>query len=297
MNASEGHASHEDGRDVDITTANKRAANVKGDPAFSTELGKMFIDTGVIDVIFYNDYEVIDAVNAYAKEKGLPARMEFWPNHFDHFHVRVLEKFALEKVADSPPPLPPQAPPPTPTPTPLQTVAPATEKEAQFALSPEDISLIDSLPIEQWKKDNLKSILPLIMTYSTTNDTVTVAQWWVESNAGHDCPGNNCSGMKPDGYWHGETQTFMTFEYYNGVRKEEAHVFKKYSDLASWIKDHDALINRAPHYKDAVAAKDNWRAYLHGLINPGEPAYATAPNYEAVLTDVIENNHLEELTK
>ncbi len=209
-------------------------------------------------------------------------------NHRTHIHVSTLSR---EPIVPQEAPAPPQAP------TPPQTVAPTPEKGAQVALTPEKISIIDNLPIEQWKKDNIKTILPLIMEYSTTNDTVTLAQWWVESNAGHDCPGNNCSGMKPDGYWHGETQTFMTFEYYNGVRKEEPHVFKKYTSLKDWIIDHNELILRAPHYRDAVAAKDNWPAYLRALVNPGEPAYATAPNYVPVLTDVIESNHLEELTK
>lgn len=105
FNASEGHASHEKGVDVDITTIDQQAANIHGNREKSIELAKMLADTGVVEVIFYNDPAVIKAFNDYVKEKGLPGRMEPWPNHYNHFHLRILSQFKLATIANSPPPV------------------------------------------------------------------------------------------------------------------------------------------------------------------------------------------------
>lgn len=92
-----GHASHENGTDVDIYTSNKSAANTSGDRNKSIELGKMFIDTGIIKFIFYNDTTVQQAVNDYASSKGLPGRMQSWSGHENHFHVRIDDRFKGQK--------------------------------------------------------------------------------------------------------------------------------------------------------------------------------------------------------
>lgn len=93
LNESEGHASHMNGIDVDITTSNRSAANTSGDTNRSIELAKMFIDTGIIDTIGYQDSAVISAIASYAKEKNLPGKVSPWSGHADHFHVRIDAKF------------------------------------------------------------------------------------------------------------------------------------------------------------------------------------------------------------
>lgn len=96
LNAAAGHASHMNGVDVDIYTVDKSAADMGGDAEKSKELGRMFADTGVIKVIFYNDTAVQNDFNAYIQSKGLPSKMESWPGHENHFHVRILDDFRLK---------------------------------------------------------------------------------------------------------------------------------------------------------------------------------------------------------
>ena len=135
-----------------------------------------------------------------------------------------------------------------------------------------------------------------VATEQPVNPTVQVGQWATESGWGRNAPGNNNFGMKVDGMWNGATQVIRTFEYVNGRRVVLDAVFKAYPDAKASFEDHAALIARAPHYADVVAAKDDWRAALHGLVNPGEPRYATAPNYEQYIDDIITSNRIYELT-
>lgn len=99
LNAIEGHASHKNGLDIDVYAQNHLATDMRGkyrNPKSvqrSISLGKMFMDTRKIDVIFYNDSKVINSVNAYAKRNNLPGRMA--PSnstHEFHFHVRFKGK-------------------------------------------------------------------------------------------------------------------------------------------------------------------------------------------------------------
>ncbi len=89
------HASHKNGIDVDITTEDFSAADTSGDQNKSKELGRLFANTGVIKLIFYNDSAVESDFNNYVQEKGLSGNMQYWPNHEDHFHVRILDSYAL----------------------------------------------------------------------------------------------------------------------------------------------------------------------------------------------------------
>lgn len=99
LNAIAGHASHKNGVDIDVYAQNRMAADMRGKNrnAKSVErtitLGKLFMDTRKVDVIFYNDAAVIRQVNAYAKKNKLPGRMESSnPTHEFHFHVRMKAK-------------------------------------------------------------------------------------------------------------------------------------------------------------------------------------------------------------
>lgn len=99
LNAIAGHASHKNGLDIDVYGQNRMAADMRGKNrnAKSVErtitLGKLFMDTKKIDVIFYNDPVVIRQVNAYAKKNNLPGHMEASnSSHEFHFHVRMKGK-------------------------------------------------------------------------------------------------------------------------------------------------------------------------------------------------------------
>ncbi len=114
----DGHASHKNGVDVDIGITNLSAANLCS--AFydqpgscggglsegqcrSIELGKMFLSTNQVQMIFYDDDTVNNAVMAYARESGKTnfVVMEPWgtqacnAGHHDHFHVRLLDEYRL----------------------------------------------------------------------------------------------------------------------------------------------------------------------------------------------------------
>ncbi len=81
-----GHASHMNGIDFDLdATTNGRdwvADYTRGNynRQATIELARMFADTGKLQIIFYNDQQVINA---------LGGKMKYWPNHANHFHVRI----------------------------------------------------------------------------------------------------------------------------------------------------------------------------------------------------------------
>ncbi|HUQ85809.1 MAG TPA: penicillin-insensitive murein endopeptidase [Candidatus Limnocylindrales bacterium] len=95
------HASHKDGIDVDIYLPNDGLRILKKDDSrreFTKKraiaIGKMLIDTGMTDLIFYNDQEVIDEINNYATQKGIDIGVngimqKSGDNHNSHMHWRV----------------------------------------------------------------------------------------------------------------------------------------------------------------------------------------------------------------
>lgn len=96
LNEEIGHKSHMNGIDVDITVeGTPDAANTASDPTskYSTELGLMFADTGIIQVIFYNDVRAQTAFNQYVAQYNLAGRMGPYPGHANHFHVRIDSKY------------------------------------------------------------------------------------------------------------------------------------------------------------------------------------------------------------
>ncbi len=99
LNAISGHASHKTGVDIDVYAQDYMAADMRSSHRNnasierSVVLGKMFMDTKKVDVIFYNDPAVISKVNAYANKNKLPGRMEVSnSSHEFHFHVRLKAK-------------------------------------------------------------------------------------------------------------------------------------------------------------------------------------------------------------
>lgn len=104
------HASHKDGVDVDIYLPNDGLRILdKNDPKReftkqrAIDIGKMLIDTGITDLIFYNDQEVIDAINNYAILKGIDIgangiMQKSGDNHNSHMHWRIEKKAETIKI-------------------------------------------------------------------------------------------------------------------------------------------------------------------------------------------------------
>jgi len=98
-----GHASHTLGEDVDIYSNDGIFVSYPGHSnnpnykrEYAIELGKLFLDTKIIDKIGYaQDSYVNGVLNKYAKEVGYSDDpMADWSGHDDHFHVRIHpEKF------------------------------------------------------------------------------------------------------------------------------------------------------------------------------------------------------------
>ncbi len=95
MNAA-GHLSHKWGvaADIEATTngIDKVADFIHGNynQAATIELGEMFVDTGKLKSIWFNDEVVDHAVTAYARSKNLPLE-QMMPqlHHDDHFHTNT----------------------------------------------------------------------------------------------------------------------------------------------------------------------------------------------------------------
>jgi hypothetical protein len=101
-----GHLSHRTGVDIDIYTARSTSnPNAPGsfvsNEAKAVELGKMFADKKLVKEIYYNIVPVQNMVNPYAKQigasnyslHGVNSFMYTQKHHYNHFHVRILDKY------------------------------------------------------------------------------------------------------------------------------------------------------------------------------------------------------------
>lgn len=87
-----GHKSHRWGFDADIVVTDDSATYIYADSYDknrAVEFGKLFMNTKLMYLIFFNDENVRQAVNAYAAENNLPGEMQYSDGHEDHFHVRL----------------------------------------------------------------------------------------------------------------------------------------------------------------------------------------------------------------
>lgn len=87
----DGHASHMRGIDFDLYMEDDsirwNSSGYKKDRAI--EIGKIMLETDRVKLMFFNDPDVIVALNNYAREKGLSGVVEYAKNHDAHFHVRI----------------------------------------------------------------------------------------------------------------------------------------------------------------------------------------------------------------
>ena len=100
LNAGDPHSSHRNGVDVDIVTYGNWSIQINAPTQVNIDLGKAFIDTGVIKLIIFggevynaNAPIVQNAWKVYANSKGLPFQTYSYGNHDNHFHVRINDQF------------------------------------------------------------------------------------------------------------------------------------------------------------------------------------------------------------
>lgn len=114
--------------------------------------------------------------------------------------------------------------------------------------------------------------------------SVSAAQGLIESNKGNSgltvqC--NNLFGIK--GEYNGQSGTFWTTEYYNGVAKKVQAKFRKYPSWKESIADHSRLLTTSKRYKSVVGCKD----YAQACRNIQASGYATSPSYANTLINTI----------
>ena len=114
--------------------------------------------------------------------------------------------------------------------------------------------------------------------------SLTAAQAFIESskgNSGLTTKCNNLFGIK--GAYNGQSGTFWTTEYYNGVKCRVQAAFRKYPSWQESIADHSALFNSMKRYKNLRGLTDFQKACIYVK----EDGYATSPTYTNTLYSTI----------
>ena len=103
---------------------------------------------------------------------------------------------------------------------------------------------------------------------------------------------NNLFGIKAGWSWRGEVLELPTREFdpEQGWLETVAR-WRKYPDWAACFADYGAIIARLPWFADAAdaARRNDARGFLRGLLaRPGEPGWATDPDYEDKVLAIAE---------
>lgn len=138
------------------------------------------------------------------------------------------------------------------------------------------------------------TIKPFVIADMKTNRilaSLTASQAFIESNKGNSgltvkC--NNLFGIK--GKYKGQSGSFMTTEYYNGVKQRVMADFRKYPSWQESIADHSSLFNRLSRYSNLRGLKD----YKLACKYVKDDGYATSPTYTQTLINTIEKYKLYE---
>ena len=133
----------------------------------------------------------------------------------------------------------------------------------------------------------LRKIKPMVikdMQESKILASLTAAQAFIESNKGNSgltvqC--NNLFGIK--GQYNGQSETFWTTEYYNGVATRVRAAFRKYPSWQESITDHSGMFNRMARYKNLRGLTD----YQKACVYVKQDGYATSPTYTNTLFTTI----------
>ncbi|MCL2323150.1 MAG: glucosaminidase domain-containing protein [Oscillospiraceae bacterium] len=125
--------------------------------------------------------------------------------------------------------------------------------------------------------------------------SITLAQAILESNWGSSklyTEGKNIFGIKSYGDWNGEVITMTTSEWdenesRNVTIKDE---FRKYDNYEGSIIDHSLFLLSNPRYTDSgVFTAENYKQQAKAIKDGG---YATDPDYDTSLINLIEENEL-----
>lgn len=140
---------------------------------------------------------------------------------------------------------------------------------------------------------------------------LTLAQAGLESAYGKSAPGFNFFGVKAGSSWPGETQKLLTWECgktgdpkKDGIRDEIVKIlppgagpcgklysyrvygkFRKYKTAAEGFEDHGNFLRVNKRYRKAFDYTGDPVQFAREIARAG---YATAPNYEQVLTSVVQ---------
>lgn len=146
-------------------------------------------------------------------------------------------------------------------------------------------------------KTFLATLKPFVLQDMQTSGilaSLTAAQAFIESNKGNSGLTTKCAnlfGIK--GTYNGQSEKFLTTEYYNGVKCRVYADFRKYPSWQESIADHSSLFNRLNRYKNLRGEKD----YRRACINVQADGYATSPTYSTTLISTIEKYRLYEWDK
>jgi flagellar protein FlgJ len=100
--------------------------------------------------------------------------------------------------------------------------------------------------------------------------------------AGDGASSQNLFGIKAGGNWSGASVNALTTEYGAGVQGAQGgpnsvtQSFRAYSSLQQGVNDYVTLLQRSPHYQQALGTGDNVSAFGSALARGG---YATDPAY------------------
>lgn len=119
--------------------------------------------------------------------------------------------------------------------------------------------------------------------------SLTMAQAILETGWGRYSIGNNIFGIKADKNWKGKVKKVKTSEYVNGKKIYIDAYFKDYNSVYESLEDRFKFLQK-PRYKKVVQAKD----YKEACKEIKKAGYATDPNYDKKLIQIIEQNKLYE---
>lgn len=125
--------------------------------------------------------------------------------------------------------------------------------------------------------------------------SLTMAQAILESNWGTSklyTEGKNIFGIKAFGDWTGETVKMSTEEYDPNESKNITidDYFRKYDDFNGSIIDHSLfLVSNIRYTESGVFTAQNYKEQAKAIKEGG---YATDPNYDTSLIELIEQNEL-----
>ena len=138
-------------------------------------------------------------------------------------------------------------------------------------------------------KTFFQKIKPMVIKDMQENKilaSLTAAQAFIESskgNSGLTSKCNNLFGIK--GSYNGQSETFWTTEYYNGVATRVRAAFRKYPSWQESIDDHSGMFNRMARYKNLRGLTD----YQKACVYVKQDGYATSPTYTNTLFTTINN--------